>query len=87
MVLRPKRTSLRQRIPAADALCADFLAQLLEVRTAKHACRSKPHITHHQPCLLTILVVALHFPPGSDNTQFMGWQGLELFFLAVKMDC
>ena len=31
MVLRPKRTSLQQRVPQADALCADFLAQVLDV--------------------------------------------------------
>jgi serine/threonine protein kinase len=31
VVLRPKRTSLQQRVPQADAQCADFLAHLLEL--------------------------------------------------------
>ena len=31
VVLRPKRTSLQQRVPQADALCAEFLAHLLDV--------------------------------------------------------
>jgi len=35
VVLRPKRTSLQQRVPQADAQCADFLAHLLEVNPVR----------------------------------------------------
>ena len=35
VVLRPKRTSLQQRVPQADAQCVDFLAHLLEVNPVR----------------------------------------------------